>query len=766
MSMSSQGRLSLLSLRLLLAEIRAGKMTVILLALILAVTSATIISVFSQRLDSAMLNKSTELLGADMRLKSREAVSESWYQQAQALGLNTATTLEFPSVVLFNQEMALAAVKAVDDAYPLKGALTTTTRLGDISSSPKQGEVWLEARLLALLNAQVGDVLEVGAINLKVSAIITHEPDRGGNFYSLSPRLMMHLDDVASAKLVQPGSRVSWRMLMAGESSALQQLQQQLQPSLLSHQKFESLTDNNQALANSLKKARSYLSLAAMLAIILAGIAIAMAAQDYARQHFDSSALLRTLGASRAYVTGLYLFQLVYLALIATALGLMLGYFGQQLLSGILAATFSQTLPSADLSAWLIASLTAPVTLLGFALPPLLQLGRVSPLRVLRRELEPMSWNSWAIYGLGLLMMVLLSYWFSNNLIMTVIVILAGFVILLLLLFVLQVILYLLNQIMPMAKMTLSMRFAWMQINRDRYRTSIQILAFGLTMMVMLIIAIVRNDLLQDWQKSLPADSANFFAMNIQSYEVEQYQKDLTAAGFTISTAYPMVPGRLTTINSVVVKDDPVYAKDPAVQRDLVLSGGLELPEGNTLLAGEWFNGSEKLSVSLADGLAKRLQLELGDQLQFDVAGESLTVTVSSIRKVDWGSMKPNFYVLFSPDVVELLPLNYLTSFYVPATLNSELTDIIRQYPGITLLDVSQVIIQVQAILAQVTLAIEYLLILVLIAGFLVLLAALRSSLAERLQQGAVLRTLGAKRQQLRNMQWFEIGRASCRERV
>ena len=759
MSMSSQGRLSLLSLRLLLAEIKAGKMTVILLALILAVTSATIISVFSQRLDSAMLNKSTELLGADMRLKSRETIAESWYQQAQALGLNTATTLEFPSVVLFNQDMALAAVKAVDDAYPLKGAVTTEPLFNgaDDSGSPKQGEVWIEARLLALLNAQVGDVLEVGAIKLKVSAEITNEPDRGGNFYSLSPRLMMHLNDVAAAKLVQPGSRVSWRMLMSGEASALKQLQQQLEPSLLSHQKFESLTDNNQALANSLKKARSYLSLAAMLAIILAGIAIAMAAQDYARQHFDSSALLRTLGASRSYVTRLYLFQLVYLALIATVLGLTLGYFGQQLLSGILATIFTQTLPLADVSAWLIASLTAPVTLLGFALPPLLQLGRVSPLRVLRRELEPMSWNSWAIYGLGLLMMALLSYWFSKNLIMTLIVILAGFVTLLVLLFILQFILYVMNRIMPMAKMTLSMRFAWMQINRDRYRTSIQILAFGLTMMVMLIIAIVRNDLLQDWQKSLPADSANFFAMNIQNFEVEDYQKDLTAAGFTTSTAYPMVPGRLTTINNVIVKDDPVYAKDPAVQRDLVLSGGLELPAGNTLIEGEWFNGDETLAVSLADGLASRLQLKIGDQLQFDIAGETLTVTVSSIRKVDWGSMKPNFYVLFSPDVVELLPLNYLASFYVPSELSAELTDIIRQYPGITLLDVSQVIIQVQSILAQVTLAIEYLLILVLIAGFLVLLAALRSSLGERLQQGAVLRTLGAKRQQLRNMQWFEF---------
>lgn len=751
------GHLSLLSLRLLWAEIKAGKMTVILLALILAVTSATIISVFSQRLDNAMLNKSTELLGADLRILSREQITASWYQQAEALKLQTATTLEFPSVVLFKDDMALAAVKAVDKHYPLKGGLTTTDSLQVKEKGPESGQVWLEARLLALLDAQVGDLIEVGAIKLKVAAVISHETDRAGNFYSLSPRLLMSLKDVEAAQLVQPGSRVSWRMLVAGDLTAIEKLQQQLKPLLASHQTFESLTDNNQALAASLDKARSYLSLAAMLAIILAGIAIAMAAQDYARHHFDTSALLRTLGASRSYVTRVYLFQLVYLAILATGLGLILGYFGQLILTEILAGAFKQALPSASLVPWLIASLTAPVTLLGFALPPLLRLGQVSPLRVLRRELEPMAWNSWAIYGLGLGMMVLLSYWFSQNLIMTLIIIVGGFLVVLFLLFVLQFLLFSIDKVMPLAKLNMSMRFAWLQINRDRYRSAIQVLAFALTLMVMLVIAIVRNDLLADWQKNLPQDSANFFAMNIQGYQIDEYQQALESAGFTISTAFPMVPGRLVAINKVGVKDDTLYVNDPAVQRDLVLSGGRELPIGNTLTQGAWFDVDSKQAMSIAESLAKRLQLKIGDQLKFDVAGQIIEVTITSIRKVDWGSMKPNFYVLFSPDIVEQLPLNYLTSFYVPAEINSALTQIIRRYPGITLLDMSQVLIQVQSLLSQVTLAVEYLLVLVLLAGFLVLLAALHSSLDDRLQQGAVLRTLGAKRQQLRQMQWVEF---------
>ncbi|MFT4763585.1 MAG: putative ABC transport system permease protein [Oleispira sp.] len=754
-------QLYLLSLRLLLAEMRAGKMTVIMLALILAVSSATIISVFSQRLDSAMLNKSSELLGADLRLLSREKIPQDWYQQAQALGLKTTTTLEFPSVVLLGDEMALAAVKAVDQGYPLKGQLASKTNPA-LQQGPAIGQVWLEPRLLALLNAKLGDVIEVGAITLKVDAVLISESDRAGNFYSLSPRLMMNLQDVAAAKLVQPGSRVSWRMLVAGENLALESLKQNLEPLLVSHQSFESLTDNNQALAASLSKARSYLSLAAMLAIILAGIAIAMAAQDYARQHFDSSALLRTLGASRRYVTRLYLYQLMYLALFTSLIGLILGYVGQEVLTQLLASAFNKgtadaSLPSAGYSAWFIASLTAPVTLIGFALPPLLRLGRVSPLRVLRRELEPMAWNSWAIYGLGLAMMALLNYWFSQNLTMTLIIIGGGFVILLALLFVLQLMLFTADKLIPKAKLSMSLRFAWQQINRDRYRTSIQILALSLTLMVMLIIAIVRNDLLQDWQKNLPQNSANFFAMNIQGYQIDSYQQDLEKAGFTISTAFPMVPGRLTVINDIIVKDYAEYSQDPALQRDLVISGGDILPIGNVITDGTWFSTQSIAEVSVAQSLAKRLRLNVGDQLSFDIAGQVIKARISSLRKVDWGSMKPNFYILFSADLVAQLPLNYLTSFYVPEEYNNQLTQIIRDYPGITLLDMSQVLIQIQTLLGQVTLAVEYLLILVLLAGILVLIAALHSSLNDRLQQGAVLRTLGAKRQQLQLMQWFEF---------
>jgi len=769
-------------------ELRAGQMNIIVLALILAVTAATIISVFSSRIDAGMLNKSTELLGADLRVRSSKALPDSFYHHAHSLDLKTSTTLEFPSMVMVGEEMTLAALKAVDQNYPLKGSVmvaqdafaslneTEQTAETDIKpnseaihSGPNSGEVWVESRLLALLNAQVGDAIEVGRSSLKIAAVITQESDRGGNFYSLSPRLMMHLDDVENAGLIQTGSRVTWRILAATNANLPQQqtaqiideYKQWLNPQLAAHQSIESLSDNNQALAGALDKARSYLSLAAILAILLSGIAIAMAASDYAQHHFDTSALLRTLGASRRQVLSLFTLQLLYLAILSSVVGLIFGSLIQNVLVDILSGLFVRELPPAGWTAWAIACATAPFTLLGFALPHLLRIGRVSPLRVLRRELEPMSWNSWAIYSLAIAAVFILSFWFTRNVRMSAIIVFGGFIALLVLMAILQILLKLAAGIVPAHRFSLYIRFAWQHIIRDSRKTSAQVLAFSMILMVMIIIATVRNDLLADWQRSLPEDAPNFFAMNIQSYEVEQYQQTLDKAGFERNPLFPMVPGRLTEINNQNVQLDDQLKEEPALQRDLALTWSEALPSGNKILQGQWLQTNENSiqgpQVSVEAGLAKRLKIQLDDQLSFDVAGEIFKVTVTSIRSVDWGSLSPNFYMIFSLDVLQHLPVSYLTSFHVPAQKNQQLTQLIRAYPTITLLDMSMVFIQIQRLLEQVSLAVEYLLLLVLLAGILVLMAALHTSLDERIQQGAILRTLGASRAQLRLSQWSEF---------
>ncbi len=766
----ASGNLFSLSLRMLWRELKAGQLTIISLALILAVTVATVISVFSNRLDSGMLMKSTEILGADLRVRSTQEIPSLYAEQANKFGLNTSKTLSFPSVVVAGDNMSLAAIKAVDSAYPLKGTVLISNDAFSegykVENGPQKGEVWLESRLLALLNIKVGDQVEVGRSLFKVSAVINQESDRGGNFYSLSPRLMLQLSDIEQAGLIQTGSRVNWRLLVAAPTdweptiakNTIEGFKNWLEPQLTVSQSLESLSDNNQALSAALDKARQYLSLAAILAILLSGIAIAMAARDYALHHFDTSALLRTLGSSQGQVLKLFSLQLIYLAMICSVIGLFLGTLAQSSLVSILSGLFQNELPSATASAWLLASITAPATLLGFALPHLLSLGKVSPLRVLRRELEPLNWGAWSIYSLAMFAIFGLSFWFTQNALMSAILVLGGCACLLLLVQVVKLFLRLLNRIIPISQFSLYIRFAWKQVMQNPNQTATQVLAFSMILMVMLIISIVRNDLLADWQRALPDDAPNFFAMNIQGYEKAPYETALEQAGFKAKPLFPLVPGRLTHINGNDVHKDEVLKEDPALQRDLALTWSKDVPEGNKILDGLWLDNSSSIQqVSVESGLAKRLGVTLDDELTFEVAGQKFSVIVSSIRKVDWGTLTPNFYMILSESALENLPLSYLTSFYVPLAQQDQLLSLIRHFPTVTILDMSMVFGQIQTLVNQVTLAVEYLLLLVLVAGLLVLSAALYSSLDERIHQGAILRTLGVSKANLRRKQWSEF---------
>ena len=766
-----------LSQSLLKREARSGQLSLIILSLILAVSVATIISVFSARMEAGMLSKSTELLGADLRIRSSQALPAGFTDKAQDMGLSTSTILEFPSVVVTGDEMSLAAIKAVDDHYPLKGQVMTSQdafKAGSQSQTgPPPGTVWLESRLLTLLNAKIGDSLELGKSTFSIGALITQESDRGGNFYSLSPRLMMHISDIEAAGLIQTGSRVTWRLLVADlqaeqshstkpdASDSITEYKAWLKPILSTQQNLESLSDNNQALSAALDKARQYLSLAAILAILLAGIAIAMAARNYAQHHFDTSALLRTLGASSREILYLFSLQLLTLALVTSIIGLALGTFIQEQLSALLSILFVNDLPAAPWSAWAIASITAPVTLLGFALPHLVQLSRVSPLRILRRDLEPMSISVRLIYAIALSCILSLSIWFTHDVVMSFALIIGGLITLTALSFGLRILLAFLDRLVPSSRFNLYIRFAWRHLMRNSQSASTQILAFAMILMVMLVISVVRNDLLEDWQRGLPDNAPNFFAMNIQAYESEAYQQALSKTGFINYPLFPMIPGRLTHINELYVHDDEELSEDPALQRDLALTWSQELPEENKILEGIWLNdeqANQKVKqVSIESRLAKRLGVELNDILHFEVAGQTFSVTVTSIRSVDWGTLRPNFYMILSKSALQDLPLSYLTSFHVPEGSENQLTQLIRDFPTITLLDMSMVFTQIQGLLKQVSLAVEYLLSLVLLGGILVLLATLYASIEERILQGAILRTLGANRQQLRLNQWSEF---------
>jgi putative ABC transport system permease protein len=748
-----------LSLRLLGREARSGELTLILLSLILAVTVSTAIALFSQRLDLAMKANANDMLGADLRISSSSALSEAWRTTAAELSLSQARTMSFPSVVLAGNEMTLAAIKAVDDGYPLRGELLvqqdSQAQAEQQTSGPQPGEAWVEQRLLSLLNIELGADIEVGASRLKVTGVIEKESDRGGNFYTLSPRVMVHWSEVAGSPLLGPGSRVKYRLLLAGEAAALDTLRESL--TLEANQSFESLGDGNQAMSRSLERAQRYLGLAAILAVVLASVAVAISARRYSERHFNVSALMRTFGLMRASVLRIFFWQLLIIGVLATAIGAMAALGLQQGLISVLASVIPEGLPAAGASAWILGLSTGIISLLGFGFPHLLPLSAISPLRVLRRDLVPVPVSGWLLYGLALVSLTFLLWLLSGDAALSVGIMIGGSLTLVLLLLLLKGLLVLAGRVLRNRELSLSTRFAWQHLSRNRTATAGQLLAFALTLMVMLVIGVLRTDLLGDWQNSLPDDAPNVFALNIQPYEQDEFVQGLSDKGIAPQTLYPMVPMRLVEINGEAVSELPV-AEDRAINRDLVSSVADVLPDNNEVVAGSWEetrNNGEQ--VSIEEELAERLGVDLGDELTFRASGVNVTATISSLRSVDWASMTPNFYMMLSADLIAQIPSSYMTSFHLSDENSAQLTTLVRQYPGITFIDTRYLLSQVQALLQRLTLAIELILVFVLAGAMLVMLSVLMTSTRERFMQGAILRTLGATRLKIRQSQWIEF---------
>lgn len=748
-----------LSMRLLGREARSGELTLILLSLVLAVTVSTAIALFSQRLDLAMKANANDMLGADLRVSSSTSLPDNWMTEASALNLQQARTMTFPSVVLAGDNMTLAAIKAVDDGYPLRGELLVKPYGSESSSlqmhGPKAGETWVEQRLLSLLNIELGAMLDVGGRSLQVTGVIEKESDRGGNFYTLSPRVMVHWSEVIGSPLLGPGSRVTYRLLLSGNADDLDTLRDNL--ILEPNQSFESLSDGNQAMSTSLERAQRYLGLAAILAVVLASVAVAISARRYSERHFNVSALMRTFGLQRNSVLRIFFWQLVLIGLLATAVGAVTALLLQQGLLSVLATLIPEGLPPAGLSAWLVGLSTGLISLLGFGFPHLLPLSSISPLRVLRRDLVPVPMSGWLLYGVALVALTLLLWLLSGDAALSVGVMLGGSLTLLLLLSLLRGMLALTGRGLRNRELSLGLRFAWQHLSRNRTATAGQLMAFALTLMVMLVIGVLRNDLLADWQRSLPDDAPNIFALNIQPYEQETFTQGLVESGVTPRLLYPMVPMRLIEVNGTAVSELPI-AEDRAINRDLLSSVADNLPENNEVVAGNWFATRDGIGqVSVEEELAERLNIGLGDTLTFRAAGVTVNAEISSLRSVDWGSMTPNFYMMLSADLLEQIPGSFMTSFHLSDANSAKLTTLVRQYPGITFVDTRYLLTQIQTLLQRLTLAIELILVFVLVGAMLVMLSVLMTSTRERFVQGAILRTLGATRLQIRQSQWIEF---------
>ncbi|MFC0712026.1 ABC transporter permease [Azorhizophilus paspali] len=763
-------RLLSLALRQLLRDARAGELRVLFLALLVAVTATTAIGYFGARLNASMLLRATEFLGADLRLSGSSPATAKQLAAGTALGLEHARVVEFSSVIATDTAIQLASVKAADSAYPLRGELKSAPapyQPDTPGPGPAPGEAWAETRLLAALSLKVGDSIEVGEKSLRLTRVLTQEPDRAGNFYSLTPRVLMHLDDLDATGVVQPGSRVRYRELWRGTPEALQAYRQQVTPLLTADQRLEDARAGNRQIGNALARGERYLNLASLAAVLLAGIAVALSAARFATRRFDASALLRCLGLSRRATLALYGLQLGLLGLLACGLGAALGWLAQQGLFWLLRGLLPAEVPAGGLIPALAGGATGLVALAGFALPPLAALGRVPPLRVLRRDLMPVPPAAWLTYGMALLALGLIMWRLSLDLRLTLALLGGG----LLAAFALGALL--LSGLRTLRRLLATAPLAWRlgigQLLRHPLAAAGQALAFGLILLAMSLVALLRSELLDTWQNQLPEQAPNYFALNVLPAEKERFMAEVARISPQSAPLYPVVMGRLTAINGKPVKQ--IVSKESsgerATQRDLNLTWAERLPADNRLSAGQWWDRlehGELPGVSVEAELAKNLGLGLGDRLTFSVGGITRDARVSSLREVHWDSFQPNFYMIFQPGTLQDLPATYLTSFYLPPGQDTEVVRLARSFPTVTLLQVEALLAQLRGILAQVSMAVEYVLLFVLAAGLCVLFAGLQATLDERLRQGALLRALGARRRllvQTRRLEFALLGASS-----
>jgi len=744
-----------LAWRLLSRDIRAGEIWLLLAALILAVAATTSLRFFSSSLEQGLTRQAASLLGADLVLDSSRPLRPEVLKEASKHDLQQATVTEFSSMIQYKDEFQLAAVKAVSTGYPLRGELQARRDKTQLpaGSLPASGTLWLDERLFGLLAIGFDDEVQLGDIRLRVTAVLTSEPDRAGNFSAFAPRALINAADVEAAGLIQPGSRVQYRLLLAGPAKAVADFNDELKPKLAIGERLQDVASGRSEVGTPLARASDYLSIAAIAAVILSGLAVALAARRHAERHFDTMALMRCLGASRRRVQGIYLRQLGLIWAVAIVLGAGLGALASQLLFQLL----DSMLPTAELDfAWqrplLTGIATATLTLLGFALPALIGLFRVSPLRVIRRELAPNSPGLIAVTALALSALAALLMLETGRWQLTLLLVVGGSALAFLLTIILRSVFVLLRKTFAersLPNALLGLRELW----RQPQASTLQILALSIGMTAMLLVTSVRGELITAWQSKLPANAPNQFALGIDAHDTAEFRQTLADAGINIDALYPVIRGRLTAINGEPVVTAVTKDKEPnleALNRELNLTISDTLPLGNELLEGEWANpSSAPWPVSIESKLAEKLGVGLGDRLMFTLAEGDVEATVSSLRKVDWDSFQPNFYMVFPPAALADFPATYLTAFHVPSGNRDVLNTLLQRFPTVVLIDVDAIMTQVRKLLDDVSRAIEFVLLFVLAAGVLVLLACIAAGQDQRRQEAALLRALGASRRQL-----------------
>lgn len=757
---------------------RAGQLRLLLVAVSLAVAALTAVGFFADRLQGGLERDARQLLGGDAVISSDRPMPAAFVDRARGLGLSMTQSVSFPTMARASEQdggdSKLVAFKAVESGYPLRGKLRIAAGPGQAEEVardvPAPGQVWVDPSLLDALDLDVGKSLLLGDASFRIDRLIIQEPDRGAGFMSFSPRVMINQADVAATGLIQPASRTNYRLAVAGSDAQVRDfsraVQSQIDADKLRGIRVESLEGGRPEMRQTLDRAGKFLSLVALLAALLSAVAVAIVARGFAASHLDSCAMLRVLGQSQRSIALAYAFEFLLVGLIASFVGVALGYAVHHVFVLLLAGLVESTLPMPGLAPALLGLGMGLTLMLAFGLPPVLQLAQVPPLRVMRRDIGNLRPVSLAVLLLGVAGFAGLLLAVSSDLKLGLIAV-AGFAAAVLFFALISW----LGVLALRASVNESTAPRWLvlatrQVAARPGYAVVQVSALAVGLLALVLLVLLRTDLIRSWQQATPPDAPNRFVINVQPEQGQDFQQALRDAGVQRFDWFPMIRGRLVAVNDKAISPQS-YGDDRAqrlVEREFNLSHAAELPPHNELVAGMWTaNDSQGLSVE--DGLARTLGLKLGDRLTFDIAGQSTSARITSLRKVDWGSMRVNFFVIFPLAQMQDVPLTYISAFRAPeggarveqgrrVSFDNQL---VRRFPNITNVDMTATIAQVQRVLGQVIRAVEFLFGFTLAAGLVVLFAAVTATREERTREFAIMMALGGRASLLRQVQRAEL---------
>ncbi|OYQ39702.1 ABC transporter permease [Rhodoferax sp. TH121] len=749
-------------------DVRSGELRLLILAVTLAVAALTAVGFFADRLQGGLQRDARQLLGGDAVVSSDNPPPEAFEAQARTLGLQVVHTLGFPTMARASDAQGgaakLVALKVVEPGYPLRGSLRVSSApdAPDVPTkdTPAQGKAWVDAPLLEAIGLKVGDTLLLGDSQFTVDRIIVIEPDRGGGFMNFAPRVMIGQPDLAATGLVQPASRLNYRLAVAGDEPAVKRFVDWADAQVKSGVRgvrVESLQSGRPEMSQTLDRAQKFLSLVALLAALLSAVAVALAARAFAANHLDDCAMLRVLGLSQRTIASAYALEFALVGLFASGLGVALGFGVHYLFVALLAGLVDAALPAASLWPVLLGVGMGLTLLMAFGLPPVLQLAQVPALRVIRRDVGNLRPASLGVLAIGVAGFAALLMTVSSDLLLGLIAV-GGFAAAVLVFAALSwVAVKVLRKSVNEATAPRWLVLATRQISARPAYTVVQVSALSVGLLALVLLVLLRTDLISSWRKATPPDAPNRFVINVMPEQSEAFQKALTEGGVTKFDWYPMIRGRLVAVNGKAVSPDD-YTEDRAkrlVDREFNLSHSSKNPPHNDVIAGRWTEDEEG-AVSVEEGIAKTLNLKLGDSLRFDIGGVQTESKITSLRKVDWGSMRANFFVMYPVGVLKDVPSTYMGAFKAPETKGFD-NALVRAFPNITNVDMTSTINQVQRVLDQVIRAVEFLFGFTLAAGLVVLFAAVTATREDRAREFAIMRAVGAGSSLLRQVQRTEL---------